>query len=201
MTPDQNTPRPIYEDPEAIGANPKRWDEDRPLRLQRFQQIVAPLVSRQVGGLEDSGIDFIAQRATKLAGICGLSAAEIDQARESYQGNPSIDLLYTDDDTNFDYGIEDGIAKHTEETLKAADVLLKALTPELGLNITDDHQTAINKAKGLESKKIALITHTDTWVEFSTVIPGVVIVFFAEPEAELRSVAIETSLKDLKLLQ
>lgn len=180
--PEDNRPRPIYDQIQPFGVvSPEQWNADQNLRIERLNKIVIPLVEKQP--IPDGAMDFVATKISELKNLCSLTS---NQASAILVGS-DVNLANTDDYISFDYVNQspyhqlDKLHTHSQETLQAANILLNALTPELGLNITDNYDQIIEKAKQMEDTKIADIDNENSdihepWlIHFSTVIPGITV--------------------------
>lgn len=196
-------PRPIYEPIRAFAwndLNPQEWDADRQLRLQRLQQIVWPSLERSMLDLPDqlrggAGV-FIQEKYQALQRLCDLPAQRFNELRD--KSRLDCDLLSAFGRNDYCWestGANNPLLTHTKGTLRGADIFLKALTPEMGLNLTDNYQTVRKNIQRLALRNLALETHVG-WFEFATVIPGIVIFYHFDelPKKARRFVNVEASL-------
>lgn len=193
-------PRPIYEEikPYAlVSITPEEWDADRQLRLQRFEKIVARLATKDINQVPEEAKDFLWEKLTAIRNICSLPAETLI-AMES-KNRLDCTLLDVFGKNDYWYSMQDPseLLPHTEATLLAADTLLKALTPEMGLQIIDDYRKIREKANHLALRQLSGSYFGHAWIEFATVIPGVnVLYFFPEfPRKTQKSVSVTSGLK------
>lgn len=169
MTPDQERqkPRPIYESVDFEAIDPAQWSGDKDFRIKRIQGIFRPLISRQLSTLTENGIDFAAKVASRLNQLCNLSLeeAEIESITLYFKGSHDVNNC--------------SMGRHSQETIQAANAILNALCPELGLEVTDGHEKVIQKAKQASQLGLAAIYDEEaTWILFPTVIPEIAISYF-----------------------
>lgn len=187
MTAEQdNLSRRLYE-PVDLQGNKSQWEQDRVLRLKRLQEITGPIVGKRFNELSEEGKNFIDKNIRQLIALCNATWSQLKNS----EIDPFIELSLTADGKIFEYG-PPRLIMHTRETQKAANILLNALMPELGLTIQDDFDTARKKAKPLVEKKFADI-NPDGMISFSTVLPGIYVQFSRLSDEPKKAVSITIS--------
>lgn len=187
MTRDNQEPRrPLYEEVDLVGEQ-VQWDSDRELRLKRFEEIVGKIIGRGSVDRTESETQFLDHLTSELRGMISAPFSRLSV----WQSPISVDLSMTEDGESFEwmkYGPAEVLA-HDEGTLRVANVVLNALTPELGLDIHDSFDTAKEKALSFQDRHLADV---DSWrASFSTVIPGVYVTYSRLREQPKKAVGID----------
>lgn len=157
------------------------WQEQQNLRLERLMATVKPTLDRQVSRLSPEGRKLIASTLSALTeqivGPRAINANAPDIFLDfNYpdKGPRSFFVDYLSEADEHEKGVE---IDHNQETLKAADFVIKALTPEMNISLFDEEEKIMTKAMALRSQRLALIWEEEGWVVFATIIPHIVVRF------------------------
>src|SRR3989344_9238081 len=120
------------------------WTSTIGIRSERLLEFVSPKVGKKAAEMPPEAFPFLVTAVDKLALICRTAFTN--------QGNPQSEIPtycildeLPNNEPRYNFNGERGI--HNATTLIAAQSLVDALCPELGLGLTDDLETSLQKAR------------------------------------------------------
>lgn len=178
--------QPIYTE---LGGSLKSeaWDSQKEDRIKILRDLIIPQINKtETSELGIDGVRFLRNRIFRLVKMCSMLGKEISEDQKD--SISTVNLLMSEDGKTFDYNLNDEgqnlqerPTPHTPETLKATEIILHALTPEMGLNLTDDLQKVEEKAKTASNVRRGEVTIENLYYRFQTIIPGITVSFYRDP--------------------